>query len=443
MQNNRKDEEDISAYYPDGDAENMERDDLQTEFYSKNLKKKKKIKRKNGRITKSQASLIAVIFVVYTAIIFCAAWLIFYKPTPNTNKDKDLPFDIETSDSVGEDDPPLNKTDEEDKKENNVVIKDEYTEIEGIYNILVVGHDDEASLADVTMLVNVNANDNSITVMQFPRDTLITGEYAPLTHRINNAFNTFYSAAYRQGDSDPYSTAIESFAEMLEKSLCINISYTVLMGLDGFRGIVDAMDGVDVYVPNDMYYSDPEQNLYISIPAGYQHMNGETAEGFVRFRSGYVQADLGRVNAQKIFLTAMFNKVKDTVKAVDISALTSIANEVFKCVDTNMSVSDMLYFAKQFMNVDLSSINMMTVPGNMAGEYYVINRTATLEVINEYYNIYNKEISDSIFDKNYLFCYTDLQYICNVYFDTTEDLYDGVHNAEDIDDDSIYIPRLN
>ena len=65
MQNNKKDEEDISAYYPDGDAENMEKDDLQEEFYSKNQKKKNKIKKKNARLTKSQVALIAVIFIQY------------------------------------------------------------------------------------------------------------------------------------------------------------------------------------------------------------------------------------------------------------------------------------------------------------------------------------------------------------------------------------------
>ena len=50
MQNNKKDAEDVSAYYPDGDAENMEKDDLQEEFYSKNQKKKNKIKKENGGI---------------------------------------------------------------------------------------------------------------------------------------------------------------------------------------------------------------------------------------------------------------------------------------------------------------------------------------------------------------------------------------------------------
>lgn len=136
----------------------------------------------------------------------------------------------------------------------------------------------------------------------------------------------------------------------------------------------------------------------------------------------------------------MFNKVKATVKSANVSALTNIANEVFKCVDTDMSVSDIIYFAKLFLNIDLSNINMMTVPGNMEAVLRAEPRVNS-QSVNEYYNIYNKEISDSIFDKNYLFCYTDLQYISDVYFDTSDSIFDGVHNAEDIDDESIYIPR--
>ena len=436
MQNNINDEEDVSAYYPDGDAENIEKDDMQDEFYSQNQKKKKQAKKKNSRLTKSQVLLIATIFIVYTAIIFTAAWLIFYKPSkPNVD---DIPFETGTNNTeiYDENNPPLDKKNE---SQNNAVIKDEYTVKDGVYNILVVGHDDEALLADVTMIVNVNSNDNSITVMQIPRDTLVTS--GVLTNKINAAFNTFYRDAKVNGESDPYMSAVKSYEEMLEKSLCINIQYSVLMGLSGFRGIVDAMEGVDVYVPADMYYSDPEQNLYINIPAGYQHLDGYNAECFVRFRSGYVQADLGRVNAQKIFLTAMFNKVKATIKSANVSAISNIASEIFNCVTTDMSVSDIIYFAKILLNVDLASINMTTIPGNMADPYYVINRKSTLEFINEHYNIYNNEISDSIFDKNYLFCFTDLQYICSVYFDESDSIFDEVHNAEDIDGESIYIPR--
>lgn len=432
----KKDEEDVSAYYPDGDSEHMERDDFEEEFLAENTRKKAKAKRKKARLTGSQITLIAVIFVVYTAVIFAAAWLIFYKPAHGNNNN--VPFETDTNETDNEK-PPLDNPDDVSDN-NNAVIKDGYVPKDGVYNILVIGHDKEALLADVTMIVNVNSEDNSVTVMQLPRDTYVSTDNV-ITHKLNNEFNTFYASAYQSGEKDPYKSAMVSYEELLEKSLCINITHTVLMGLDGFRGIVDAIDGVDVYVPEAMQYSDPEQDLYIDIPAGQQHLDGYNAEAFVRFRSGYVQADLGRINAQKIFLTAVFNKVKATVKSANVTAITNMANEIFKCVTTDMSVSDIIYYAKFMMGVDLSSITMTTIPGNMDDPYYIVNRTETLKLVNEHFNVYSKEISDSIFDKSFLFCDVSDKQMCEIYYDTTGTTFDKSHTGDEIDGESIYIPR--
>ncbi len=433
-QNNNNNEEDISMYYPDGDAEHMEIDDA---FLNENLKKKKRIRKKRARLTKSQIAMIVIIFVIYTAVIFAAAWLIFYKPAQPGNNE--IPF--ETDPAYSENDSPENGNDDPDKSGNQSgVVSDGYTVKDGVYNILVVGHDDAAHLADVTMIVNCNVNDNTISVMQIPRDTLITTGNLQ-TNKANEAFSALYVSAYKADSDEPYKKAMADYAAMYEKSLCIKIHHTICMNLAGFRGIVNALDGVDVYVPEDMNYNDPEQDLYISIPKGYQHLDGDEAEGFIRFRSGYLQADLGRVNAQKIFLTAMFNKVKATIKAADVSTISALASEVFEHVTTDLSVSDIIYYAKFLMGVDLESINMTTMPGNTAGAYYVMNRAAALEVINKYFNIYTKEITDSIFDRNYLFCYTEQKYLADVYFSDAANVFDDVHNAGDIDEDSIYIPQ--
>ena len=432
-QNNNKNEEDISMYYPDGDAEHMEIDDA---FLNENLKKKKRIRKKRARLTKSQIAMIVIIFVIYTAVIFAAAWLIFYKPAQHGNNE--IPF--ETDQSYNENDPSGNGSDDPNNSGNQGVVSDGYNVKDEVYNILVVGHDDAAHLADVTMIVNCNVKENSISVMQIPRDTLITTGNLQ-TNKANEAFSALYVGAYKSEADEPYKKAMADYAAMYEKSLCIKIHHTISMNLAGFRGIVNALDGVDVYFPEDMYYYDPEQDLYIAIPKGYQHLDGAEAEGFIRFRSGYLQADLGRVNAQKIFLTAMFNKVKATVKAADVSAISALASEVIKNVSTDLSVSDIIYYAKFLMGVDLDNINMTTMPGNTAGAYFVMNRAAALEVINKYFNIYTKEITDSIFDRNYLFCYTEQKYLADVYFSDTENVFDDVHNAGDIDEDSIYIPQ--
>lgn len=438
MPNKINDEEDVSMYYPDGDVANMERDDHDNAFINQNIKKKNRIKKKNARLTKSQITLIAVIFLVYTIVIFVAAWLIFYKPaSPSGNE---VPFDTNPVETVDPLKPPLDG--EEETIEAVTETKpdeDAYTAKEGVYNILVIGHDDTALLADVVMIVNCDTNTGAISVMQIPRDTLVT--IGLITNKNNEAFSHYYMDAKAEGSKDPYIEAGKRYETMLEQSLCINIHHNVIMNLAGFRSIVDAIGGVDVYVPQAMYYSDPAQDLYINIGEGMQHLDGYNAEGFVRFRDDYTQADLGRVNAQKIFLTAMFSKVKNIVKSADVNALSSLAGAIFDSVTTDLTLSDILFYAKFMMDVNLDEINMMTVPGDLAGVYYVINRSEAMSIINRYFNIYNKDITDSIFDRNYTFCFTDLQYICNVYFSETSTIFGEVYNGESIDGESIYIPR--
>lgn len=429
--------DDVSMYYPDGDSEHMADDDNSTKTFCRPAKRTTAAKKRIGTLTKSHWIILAVVFVVYTVALLVGSWLIFYRPADSG--DNTLPFETDppATSIGGYENPPLSTGDDKTDPNNTG-----FTPKDGVYNILIVGHDKGAHLADVTMLVNCDTVNNTISVMQIPRDTYV-GLDNLTTHKINESFARFYNKASGTNVSDVNVAALEQYASMFEKSLCVNIHHTVLMNLDGFKNIVNALGGVTLYVPEDMEYDDPDQGLYINLKEGLQTLNGEQAEQFVRFRSGWVQADLGRINAQKIFLTALFNQVKGVIKNLDVPAISNLATEVFKNVYTDMSVSDLIYYAKFLINVDLSSINMATIPGNMAGSFYVANREATLNIINKYFNIYHAQITDSIFDRNKLFCNLASTEACNVYFGDPEDILDGVYNADDIDKESIDIPSLN
>lgn len=456
LNNDTNDNEDVSMYYPDGDAEHIARDDHDEAFLNETIKRKKKLRRRNGRLKKSQVTMIVSIFVIYALVLVVAAWMIFYKPAQPTNEN--LPFDptpmtpVETV-SSDPNNPPLDNAGNTDpsatdppiteqSSETEKTTADKYVIKEGVYNILVVGHDDAALLADVTMLVNIDTVNNAITVMQIPRDTFISLNV--LTNKVNAAFNTFYNQNYAGSYDKTVPLAMKELEEMYEKSLCINIHHTAVLSLAGFREIVDIMGGVNVYIPEGMYYSDPEQNLYINIDAGDQWLNGAQAEGFIRFRSGYSQGDLGRVSAQKIFLTALFERAKEVVKSANVSALTDIATTISKYLTTNLTVSDLMFYAKAFVNIDLANIHMLTIPGNMVGvDYYVINRAATLEAINQYFNIYENEITDSIFDRNGTFNLSSDPWINDYYYNGSAAFYDSNVYTSDSIDEEIYIPRLD
>ena len=383
--------------------------------------KNQKAKKRTRKLSTKQTVAIAVIAVLYVLVIAAVSVVVFYRPQIE-NKTKVYYETI--TDTHG-----------------NVIDKIEHvmTRDEESYNILLLGHDRAAMLTDVFMLVNINNRDHSITITQIPRDTWISnhdGIYIP-TNKINALFSTYYNMNYRAtlDRESSYVKALGSVAETLEESLAIEIDYSAIMDLNGFCNIVDILGGVEIYVEQGMYYSDPAQGLYINIPAGYQTLNGAQPEGFVRYRAGYTTADLGRQNAQKQFIAALFNKVKSSLSLTNVSQLTELANEIFTNIDTDMEAGDILYFAQCILQCDLSDMNMMTMPGNLANGYYVMNREAMLSVINSKYHVYDGEITDGMFDSAQIFngsSYT--------YYAPAGDIWDpSVYNGEDAE--NIYIPR--
>lgn len=417
-------------------------------------KKMKKLEKENAPARKKRRRLglsagkkaaIAVILGIYVLVLAATSLFVFYRPQANRDALTAVLTQTDIDGNVIT-----------DKYGNAVTEIVEFSPGKNVdaYNILVLGHDRAAMLTDVFMLVNVDNRDGSITIMQIPRDTWISdhtgddGSYHYVaTNKINAVFSTYYSYhRYTEGmdETKAYKEALLSLTDVLEKNLFINIDYSLIMDLDGFQNIVDILGGVDLYVEQAMYYTDPEQGLYINIPAGQQTLNGAQAEGFVRYRYGYLTADLGRQNAQKQFMTALFDKAKSTLSLSNVDKLTEIADAIYTYIDTDMSAADILFFAKSLLKCDLSEMNMMTMPGNLASGYYVMNREAVYGVINTSYNLGESDIPEAAFDSIGIFNSTSDGAISYAYSLPADEVFDNtVFNGVDVADEGIHLPWNN
>ncbi|MBR6675891.1 MAG: LCP family protein [Clostridia bacterium] len=321
-----------------------------------------------------------------------------------------------------------------------------------IYNFLIMGHDRVARLTDVIMLINYNIEMQRITIMQIPRDTYIEiPDYD--YHKINGLYNYYCDKAARDGHSDPELAGCKMTERFLEKNLAIDIQNTAVMDLDGFGGIVDAIGGVDMNVPMRMYYHDPEQGLHIDLQPGYQHLDGNQAEQFIRYRAGFATGDIGRGNAQKVFIAAFIDKLLSSIK--DVSTITAITNDVIKHIKTDIGVADIIFYAKQFVGlgkntkaVSLSNVWMMTMPGRdtmyNGQSYYVMNKAYVSEITSEYYNKdFIKENGQFIpikwdFDVNEVFT-SDSGTIRDIYLTDKDSggVYFEKYNAADIEESGV------
>ena len=365
----------------------------------------------NSRKKKNRTIAIGVTAGVFLLILACAFifrhQLIHFFTKPD--KDTNVP-DFVTAGQNDTKDPNDTASDPDDK----------YTE--DVYNFLICGYDRMANLSDVNLLVSFNTTKMSCNIMQLPRDTYVSFESMQGT-RLNAAFNY-----YRDNDSfdqtiqkqlDKYEKGtdlrgVAGLAALVEDNLCVKIHYYGIMDLNQFANIVDALGGVDMYVPTRMYYEDLTQDppLYIDLYEGWQTLNGAQAEGVVRFRDTFSGGDISRGNVQKVFMAALFNTVRGKMSIFN-SGFWDVCSIIKENLATNMTTSDLVHFADKLMTIDPHYIWFMTLPGWYYGAAWSINRAKTLEYVNDYFNIYDTPITDEQFDRNGVF-YSDSEwYSCD------------------------------
>ncbi len=390
---------------------------------------------KKHRLPAWKIALIVLTVAIFLTIAGVAAFLEVYRPSVDTDVP---PFVVDTVDHADMTGTGTNSDDTSDSPPSgNVYVRD--TEI---VNFLVMGRDKDAWNTDVMMIVNFNMREGSLSVLQIPRDTYT--EMDGMHGRLNTMMKIKRNAAYYEdkslSQSELLRAGMQGTVEALERSLCIQIDGYAIVNLEGFRNIIDVIGGVYMNVPYEMHYDDPDQDLYIHLSKGPQRLDGKEAEMFVRFRSGFIQGDIGRVNAQKIFLTALFKQLKTNLT---LTTVPQLAEQVIKYVTTDVPLADVIIYAKELLGVDMGNVSMMTLPGtdcraSSGAWYYIMNRADTLDVINNYFNVYNLPVTDDMFDPTCAFTNEDSTAFSKIYY--AESTGAVVETADKIDEDGLNIP---
>ncbi len=184
-------------------------------------------------------------------------------------------------------------------------------------NILVVGIDrrprdgDSPSRTDTIFIVHVDPKTKTTGILGIPRDLWVDIPYRSGSGTYEDRINTVYVA----GELNGYDQGgMELLKEVISNDFSIDINTYVMVDFAGFEEIIDALGGVDVDVPDEVYdprYSESElpgdydpQHFY----PGTQHMDGSTALAYSRIR--FSSDDLDRIQRQQRVIFATIEKAK-------------------------------------------------------------------------------------------------------------------------------------
>ena len=222
------------------------------------------------------------------------------------------------------------------------------TKLNGV-NVLVMGIDGtkDVQRSDTIMVLHLDSDQNRIGVLSIPRDSRVSVPGIGLT-KINHA--------YAYGGAPLLKKSVIEF-------LGIPIDYYIKINLDGVQNLVDDMGGIDVDIPKNMYYVDKAGDLYINLKKGQQHLEGNQAVQFLRFRHDGA-SDIGRIHRQQLFAKSFADRIVAAGKEVD---LPRIITKLSYAIESDMSGKEMTGLAVQFRDaLRANRIDTGTVPGNIA-----------------------------------------------------------------------------
>jgi hypothetical protein len=130
----------------------------------------------------------------------------------------------------------------------------------------------------------------------------------------------------------------------------------------GVSKLIEALGGVNIYVPKDMKYRDDSQHLYINLKAGQQHLSGEQSLQLLRYRHDEL-GDIGRIQRQQMVLRAL---IEQTLNPTTITRLPDILNVVKENIDTNLSVEELVALVGFGSKINRSNMQMLMLPGRFS-----------------------------------------------------------------------------
>ncbi len=241
--------------------------------------------------------------------------------------------------------------------------------------------DSEGERTDTMILANVNFDTGDMNLVSIPRDTrvLVNGDYDKINH------------AHAYGGID---LTLETVRDFLD----IDLQYYVRMDYRAVEEIVNAIGGVDVYVPQRMFYDDTTagKEFHVDLQEGQQRLNGNQAIQFLRWRknndgTGYPEGDVGRIKAQQSFMKQILKQSLSFKNLLKAPKFIGIYNNY---IDTNIPLSTVIKGAWSARKIDFDNMNTQTIPGE--GEYignisyFLYNEEQTRELINSIFGRYKR-----------------------------------------------------
>ena len=256
-----------------------------------------------------------------------------------------------------------------------------------ILNTLLVSLDETSYRTESVMLMSVNLDDYSVSLVSLPRDTYISGNYE----------NSTINDIYREKD-DGKGRGIRALQEAVESMVGFKIDYHYVVTQETLTNALNAIDGLRFRVP---------RLDFCALDSGTRKMDGEDAIQLFTYDPDYYDIDLEGPDTQRKFLLSLMSEL---IATNDEGEMKSRAQAVLNDAETNVDEDTLLYFFKKLTRKSFDDAYSATMPGEIISlgedegldytvEYYQVSQEDAVSVLNEHFNPLEKALT--VFNINF------------------------------------------
>ena len=198
--------------------------------------------------------------------------------------------------------------------------------------------------SDAIMVLHLDKSRRRAQLVSIPRDS-----YVP----VEGTGTTKVNAAFSYGGPELLAATVEDLTQL-------RIDHIAVIDFEGFRGLTEVVDGVDVVVPETVHDSKRDKTW----TAGEHHIEGEEALMYVRQRYGLAGGDFDRVQRQQNFLRALMDKLAETSVLTDPLRVTRLAGQLSEllAVDASLDNGELRSLGFSTRGLRSDKIRFVTVP---------------------------------------------------------------------------------
>ncbi len=259
-----------------------------------------------------------------------------------------------------------------------------------VMNILAVGSDARGEhylygLADVIRLVRVDFVNARVTILEVPRDLWVAipeiSDHYDITHGKLNQSYLYGNKGLGYYDGPGQGPGL--LARTLSLNFGAQPDHYIAVNMKTFEAIVDAVNGIDVYLPYDVEVFTPEYPDGYGVEAGQHHFDGQTALWVARIRQ---YGTFSRAENQNIIMCALRRKL---LSPAIVPAVPQLIQDFQRYVQTDLSPAQINQLACLATQMDGTNVVFASFPMELftVEKIYDPQLKATTSILDADFNI--------------------------------------------------------